>query len=385
MNQSDNSNSLMTVVWIVVAFVLLVVGGLIIAEATPLVLPPQASAEAAQVDELFKIMMALGGSIWLLVQGAIIYSVIRFRARPGDNSDGPLIHGNSTLEFIWTLIPSITVVILSIISFQVWVDITAARDNAQHVQARGARFLWSFSYEIPGETQTVNSPVLHTWVGQPVVLSLETTDVNHAFWVPAMRIKQDLLAGRRAEARFTPVLAGEFPVVCAELCGSGHGGMEASIVVHEDEESFLAWFDDEAFIILNPPDDPALGGELLMTAGGVAGLYACAGCHTLEALGWDAIVAPALDGVADRAATRVPGMEVERYLLRSLYFPGEFLVPGYDNLMPQHQYQDPEEPNYMPLEEGVNIVAYLCTLTAGGESACNVDMIPDMMSEMGMG
>ena len=385
MNQSDSSNSLMTVVWIVVAFVLLVVGGLIIAEATPLVLPPQASAEAAQVDELFKIMMALGGSIWLLVQGAIIYSVIRFRARPGDDSDGPLIHGNSTLEFIWTLIPSITVVILSIISFQVWVDITAARDNAQHVQARGARFLWSFSYEIPGETQTVNSPVLHTWVGQPVVLSLETTDVNHAFWVPAMRIKQDLLAGRRAEARFTPVLAGEFPVVCAELCGSGHGGMQASIVVHADEESFLAWFDDEAFIILNPPDDPAEGGELLMTAGGVAGLYACAGCHTLEALGWDAIVAPALDGVADRAATRVPGMEVERYLLRSLYFPGEFLVPGYDNLMPQHQYQDPEQANYMPLEEGVNIVAYLCTLTAGGESACNVDMIPDMMSEMGMG
>ena len=200
-----------------------------------------------------------------------------------------------------------------------------------------------------------------------------------------MRIKQDLLAGRRAEARFTPVLAGEFPVVCAELCGSGHGGMQASIVVHEDEESFLDWFDDEAYIILNPPDDPALGGELLMTAGGVAGLYACAGCHTLEALGWDAIVAPALDGVADRAATRVPGMEVERYLLRSLYFPGEFLVPGYDNLMPQHQYQDPEEPNFMPLEEGVNIVAYLCTLTASGESACNVDMIPDMMSEMGMG
>lgn len=385
MNQSDSSNSLMTVVWIVVAFVLLVVGGLIIAEATPLVLPPQASAEAAQVDELFKIMMALGGSIWLLVQGAIVYSVIRFRARPGDNSDGPLIHGNSTLEFIWTLIPSIAVVILSIISFQVWVDITAARDNAQHVQARGARFLWSFSYEIPGETQTVNSPVLHTWVGQPVVLSLETTDVNHAFWVPAMRIKQDLLAGRRAEARFTPVLAGEFPVVCAELCGSGHGGMQASIVVHEDEESFLKWFDDEAFIILNPPDDPAEGGELLMTAGGVAGLYACAGCHTLEALGWDAIVAPALDGVADRAATRVPGQEVERYLLRSLYFPGEFLVPGYDNLMPQHQYQDPEEANYMPLEEGVNIVAYLCTLTASGESACDVDMIPDMMSEMGMG
>lgn len=385
MNSSNSSNSLMTVVWILVAFALLVVGGLIIAEATPLVLPPAASAEAVQVDELFKILMALGGAIWLLVQGAIVYSVIRFRARPGDDSDGPLIHGNSTLEFVWTLIPAITVVILSIISFQVWVNITSARTNEQFVKARGARFLWSFSYEIPGETQTVNSPVLHTWVGQPVVLSLETADVNHAFWVPAMRIKQDLLAGRRTEARFTPILAGEFPVVCAELCGSGHGDMHSSVVVHEDEESFLAWFDEEAYIILNPPDDPAEGGQLLMTAGGVAGLYACAGCHTLDALGWDAIVAPNLENVADRAATRVPGMEVERYLLRSLYFPGEFLVPGYDNLMPQHQYTDPETANYMPLDEGINIVAYLCTLTATGESACNVDMIPGMMQEMGMG
>ena len=174
-------------------------------------LPPQASAEAAQVDELIKILLALGGAIWLLVQGAVVYSVIRFRARPGDQSDGPSIHGNSTLEFVWTLIPAITVIILSIISFQVWVNITSARDNEQLVQTRGARFLWSFSYDIPGEQQSVNSPVLHTWVGQPVVLSLQTADVNHSFWVPSMRIKQDLLAGRRAEARFTPVLAGGIP------------------------------------------------------------------------------------------------------------------------------------------------------------------------------
>ncbi len=383
MNPSNTSNSFMTVIWIAVAFVLLVVGGLIIAEATPLVLPPQASAEAAQVDELVKILLALGGAIWLLVQGAIVYSVIRFRARAGDRSDGPAMHGNSTLEFIWTLIPAITVIILSIISFQVWVNITSARDNEQIVQARGARFLWSFSYEIPGEAQMVNSPVLHTWVGQPVALTLQTADVNHSFWVPAMRIKQDLLAGRRAEARFTPVLAGEFPVVCAELCGSGHGSMRSTIMVHEDEESFLAWFDEESYRILNPPDDPALGGELLMTSGGIAGLFACAGCHTLEALGWDAIVGPNLAGVADRAGSRVPGMETERYLLRSLYYPSEFLVPGYGALMPQHQYQATEEPNYMTLDEGLAIVAYLCTLTADGGSACDIDILPAMMEEMG--
>ena len=78
-------------------------------------------------------------------------------------------------------------------------------------------------------------------------------------------------------------------------------------------------------------------------------------------------------------------METERYLLRSLYYPGEFLVPGYANLMPQHQYQNVEEPNYMPLNEGLAIVAYLCTLTASGDSACDVDVLPEMMEEMEQG
>jgi hypothetical protein len=119
----------------------------------------------------------------------------------------------------------------------------------------------------------VNSRVLHTYVGQPVKMVMQTQDVIHSFYVPAMRIKQDLLPGRTTEVRFTPTLAGTYPVLCAELCGSGHGDMRAEIVVHPDEATYCAWFDEETDILLNPPEDPADRGAQILASGA----YPCAG------------------------------------------------------------------------------------------------------------
>lgn len=381
MNVERSNTNGSPVLWIAAAFALLVVGGLIIGEATPLILPPQGSAESHQVDNLFKIMMVIGGAIFLLVQGLLIFSVIRFRARPGDNSDGLNMHGNATLEFVWTLIPAVIVLILSVISFQVWVSITSAKDNEMDVRATGARFNWSFSYEVPEHNIVVNSSVLHTYVGQPVRMVLNTPDVNHAFYIPAMRIKQDLLAGRETEIRFTPTLEGEYPIFCAELCGSGHGEMRARIVVHPDEETYLAWFDPEVDKILNPPEDPVERGFQVLSSGA----YPCAGCHRLDALGWTGITGPNQNGVADRVVSvRVPatGQTPEEYLERSLYHPNEYLVPGFGPLMPQFQPDDPNAPNYMPVDDMVAIVAYLCTQSASGENVCNIDNLLQLASEL---
>ena len=368
MNLSDSNNN-SALISIIAAFALLVVGGLLISLATPLVLPPQASAESVPVDNLFQIMLAIGGAIYLLVQGAIIYVAVRFRAQPGDMSDGPTMHGNPTLEFVWTLIPAVIVLILSILSFQVWVSITSAKEGEMEVHATGGRFNWSFSYDVPDQDFSVNSRVLHTYVGQPVKMVLQTTDVNHAFFIPAMRIKQDLLAGRSTEIRFTPTLAGEYPVLCAELCGSGHGDMRAIIVVHPDEETYLSWFQPEVDILLNPPEDPVALGEQLLSAGP----YPCAGCHALNAVDWTGNVAPGLDGIGDRASRREPGLTAEEYLFRSFYHPAEYLAPGFGALMPQFQANDANGANYMPVDHARAIVAYLCTQTETGDSACNLD------------
>lgn len=381
MNVDRKNTAGSPILLIAAVFIALVVGGLIIGEATPLVLPQQGSAESHQVDNLFKIMMVIGGAIFLLVQGMLVFSAVRFRAKPGDHSDGLNMHGNATLEFVWTLIPAVIVLILSVISFQVWVSITSAKDNEMEVHGNGARFSWSFAYQVPEHDLTVNSNVLHTYVGQPVKMVLNTTDVNHAFYIPAMRIKQDLLAGRETEIRFTPTLAGDYPIFCAELCGSGHGDMRARIVVHPDEETYLAWFDPEVDRILNPPEDPVERGRQLLATGP----YGCAGCHTLDDLGWTGVTGPNQNGLADRvvgARVSATGLTPEEYLERSLYHPAEYLVPGFGALMPQFQPDDPSAPNYIAPDEMVAIVSYLCTLSNTGESVCNLDHLQELAAEL---
>src|SRR5690349_7999344 len=99
--------SLTTVVVIAVVGVLLIAGGFLISSATPLLFPAEASAESVQVDQLVRIMLVIGGAIFLLVQGALVHSVLRFRAKPGDTSDGPHVHGNTLLEITWTAAPAV--------------------------------------------------------------------------------------------------------------------------------------------------------------------------------------------------------------------------------------------------------------------------------------
>lgn len=209
--------------------VLLVIGGILIAQFTPVLFPTQASAESLQIDQLFAVLLGIGGAIFLLVEGALVYSIWRFRIKPGDSSDGPTVHGNALLEMVWTAIPAVIVVVLAIYSFSVWQDIRAPKDAEMFVNATGARFAWTFNYDVPvsGDTLTafeqsermsalkqqedgsyvlpVTSNILYTYVGDSVRMVLNTQDVIHAFWVPEMRIKQDLIPGRQTEARFTPI------------------------------------------------------------------------------------------------------------------------------------------------------------------------------------
>ena len=390
LNRNGRTNNL---VWIIAGGLAIILGGILLATLSPLILPEQGSAEAQQVDDLFRFMFAIGGGIFLLVNGVLAFSVIRFRARSNDISDGPPIQGNTTLEFVWTLIPAIIVTILTLYSYSVWTSITSEKPNEQVVNVTGQRFAWAFSYDVStdtlpsdvsldqlpedvrvafndGGTLTFNYPQLHTWVGQPVNVLLHTQDVNHAFWIPSMRVKQDLLAGRVPEVRFTPVEAGVYRIVCAELCGSGHGDMAGQVdaegnltgawlVVHPDEETYLReFYEPEARTVLFPPEDPVeLGRQLL-----VSGTYPCATCHVLDDLGWTGNIGPNLNTVGTRAATRVSGQTAEEYLHNSLRVPGEFIVPGYSNQMPQFN-PEPNQTNYMPEDHLNAIIAYLLTQT----------------------
>lgn len=384
-NQLDSR----TILIIVIAGVALILGGLVIAQATPLIFPVQASAESQQIDNLFHIALVIGGAIFLLVQGLLVYSIVRFRARAGDASDGINLHGNTTLEIVWTAIPAVIVLVLTILSYQVWVSIQSVKTDEMTVKVTGARFAWSFAYEVPdprdtSQKLTINSKELHTYVGRPMKLEMVTQDVIHSFWVPAFRMKQDVMPGRTTTVRFTPIQTEEtypvrYPIKCAELCGSGHGEMVNWIVVHQDEADYMAWFNQQLDLVLNPPEDPVARGRQVLASGA----YPCAGCHVLADLGWAGLTGPSLNGIGDRAATvraNATGLSPEEYLDRSIYYPNEYIVPGFGaGLMPQFQANDPQGANYMSLDDHFAIVAYLCAQTSTGESACDLDRLRSLV------
>jgi cytochrome c2 len=274
----------------------------------------------------------------------------------------------------------------------VWTTNRAVKADEQIIHVTGARFAWQFAYQVPvtplpedvvltdlsstlqediadDGTISIFSNVLHTYVGRPVQLQMESRDVIHAFWIPAMRIKQDVIPGRVTEVRFTPIeVAGteypaEYPVVCAELCGGGHGQMRVpnGVMVHATEDEFNNWLNEQVNIALHPPDYPPLRGQQVLASG----KFNCANCHTLDDFGWTGVTGPNLNGVGERAATTrsaATGMTPYEYLQHSIAEPSEFLTPGFGPLM---IVQPPPTP-----EEITDIAAFLCFQTPTGESGC---------------
>jgi cytochrome c oxidase subunit 2 len=387
---------------IAIVGVLLIVGGFIIGLLTPSLFPAQASAEAPLVDNLFQIMLIIGGAIFLLVQGLLIYSAVKFRAKPGDTSDGVHIHGNATLEVIWTAIPAVIVTILTILSWNVFNVMQAPKDDEMVVHTTAARFNWAFAYDAPVSlmesqgvdvnamladgvlpeslaadladgTLTVSTTELHTYAGRPVRMDMQSRDVIHAFWVPVFRIKQDVIPGRTTTVRFTPTLPNDpanaeswYPVVCTELCGAQHGAMMAYTIVHPDEASFNAWMSERMMAVLFPPPDPVERGFQILSSN----IYPCYTCHidaNLAEFNWNGNVGPNLTDVGDRAVgarANATGLSGVDYLYQSIHEPGTYLTPGYGNLMPNLGIADCDIRA---------MVAYLCTQTASGEAACTID------------
>ncbi len=394
--------------FIIVFVVVMVAGAFAFLSFMPLILPPEASTQAQEVDRIFGFMLFIGALVFMLVQGLLVVSVVRWRARPGDRGDGPPIHGNTTLEAVWTAIPAVIVTVIAIYSFTVWQNTRVIAFGEQSVGAIGARYAWTFNYTISQDDLpagidfnalkpeiqadltdedgviTFSATKLYTWVGQPVVVRMDAADVNHAFWIPAMRVKQDVLAGRTTEIRFTPTMAGSFRVVCAELCGAGHGNMAgelvtdpatgeqyltgAWVIVYETEEEYLSqFFEPTATTNLLPPDDPVLVGRQILASG----KYPCNTCHVLADLNWVGVVGPSLNGIGDRADERAAAggdADATAYLIHSIRHPGDWLVPGFGNLMPQFN-ADSDQTNYMPDSDLNAIVAYLLAQTAAAQAS----------------
>jgi cytochrome c oxidase subunit 2 len=296
--------------------------------------PTAASEEAGPIDTLWDVLVIVSVPVFVLVTTTVLYSVWRFRMRPGEEElDGPPTHGNTRLEVIWTAIPAIVLVALCSYAYVVLTDIEeASADPALNVRVVGEQFTWTFFYENPDGGPELASPQLYVPRGQPVYFTVQTKDVLHDFWVPAFRMKIDAVRGIDTHLRVTPRTLGQYPVVCAELCGLGHAAMRQTAHVVEPQE-FESWLQDRAQLAAGGGaaggDEGEAGGGEGAAADGKAVFTAqgCGGCHALADAGTTGGTGPDLDeGLAGKD---------EAFIEESIVDPSAEIAEGFqDGIMP---------------------------------------------------
>jgi cytochrome c oxidase subunit 2 len=284
--------------------------------------PEQGSTSANKIDTLYDVLLICSVPVFVLVMTIAIYSVVRFRAKPGDLGDGAPIHGNTRLEVIWVTIPFIMVTALAIYGWITLDDLEAKQPNEMVVNVTGQQFTWTFQY--PSEKLDAKELVLP--VNRPVEFRIHTKDVIHSFWVPQFRLKSDAVPGLTTRIRVTPDREGNFEVVCTELCGIGHSTMRQFARVVPASE-FKSWVSDQK--------KAASGGATAGGGGQQAGPDAaqlftsngCSGCHTLAKAGATAKVGPDLGKLGKVSAN---------FIHTSIVDPNADVTKGYKpNIMPQ--------------------------------------------------
>ncbi len=234
--------------------------------------PPRAvTEEGAQIRELYHIVFLIAAAIFILVEGLIIWTVIRYRRKPGDDTLPPQTHGNNLAELVWTIVPTIIVIFMFVISWQTLnvVD-TAAQTPDTRIRAVAGQFQWQFDY-LSNDGQTIlytqnlatgDEGGMAVPAGRTVQLTLTSQDVIHAFYVPQFLFKRDVVPGRVNQFDFT-IKEGDagqtFRGQCAELCGSGHRIMlfDVHAMTPADFDAWLQGKIEEASA--TPPPQPSGG------------------------------------------------------------------------------------------------------------------------------
>ena len=191
--------NLRRIVTLVVLAVVLIGLGVLVASTVNL-MPEEASVQAQMVDRLFRLLMGIATVIFVAVEGALVYAVVRFRRRAGDDTDGPAVHGSTTLEAVWTAIPALIVIVIAFVSFRVLAASAVREAEPVVVEVVGRQFTWEFRYP----EADVASTELHLPVDRQVRFEITSDDVIHSLWIPEFRIKQDATPGRVAEMVITP-------------------------------------------------------------------------------------------------------------------------------------------------------------------------------------
>lgn len=290
--------------------------------------PTEASSQAGKIDTLYDVLIVVTVPIFVLVETIVLFAVFEFRMRPGEERlDGPPIHGNTRLEVIWTAGPAALIAGLAIYAFVVLQDLEKKPAHETNINVYGQQFAWSFRYPAATGRVQVVSDELYLPVNQPVRFRLHSSDVLHAFWVPAFRIQEDAVPGTVTSFRITPTKLGNFDIICNELCGLGHSLMRSTVhvVTPAAYRSWLAGRGTNSTAPAGASDGQltAMGRSVFTGSGG------CGACHTLAAAGTTGQVGPNLDRFLRGAK------HTQAFIRQSIVAPNAYIEGGFGaNIMP---------------------------------------------------
>jgi cytochrome c oxidase subunit II len=286
-------------------------------------LPQQASLQAGQVDALYFFMVAVTAFFSLMIAGLIVFFAVKYRRRH-DEEVGVAIHGSLALELLWTIIPFFIAMGMFGWGAKVFFDLYRVPAGAMEVFVVGKQWMWKVQHA-SGQRE-INE--LHVPVGRPVKLIMGSEDVIHSFYIPAFRVKADVIPGRYNTLWFQATKPGRYHLFCAEYCGTKHSGMIGSVVVLEQAD-YQVWLSGGP-----AADSPVAAGEKLFQS------LACNTCHMPGGRG------PVLANLFGHQVELQGGSKVladEAYIRESIVQPGAKVVAGFQPVMPPFQGMVSEE------------------------------------------
>jgi len=279
--------------------------------------PARASSAAGNVDALFIFLLIVSGLMTLLIFTALVYFAARYRHRRGVLAEQ--IEGSTPLEVTWSIIPLFVFMVIFAWGAVVYFNSRTPPRDATEVYVVAKQWMWKLEH-VEGQRE-INE--LHVPVGRDVKLIMTSQDVIHSFFVPAFRMKQDVLPGRYTVAWFRATKAGTYHLFCTQYCGTQHSGMIGSIIVQEPAQ-YEAWMSG------------APSGPLSATGEKIFAELGCVTCHRTDTQGRG----PNLQGVFGKPVLLQDGRTVtadENYIRESILDPGAKVVNGFKPVMPTFQ------------------------------------------------
>lgn len=285
-------------------------------------MPIEGTDQAAGLDWLYYGALGLTAFWTLVITGAVVYFCIKYRARPGHRAQPSSAH-NDALEITWTIVPSIIVVIMFVVGWRAYVDLVTPPRNALEIQVRGQKWNWQFTHSSDG--RAITDDELHVPVNTPVRTVMTSSDVLHSFFIPAFRVKQDVIPKRFTNVWFRATRPGTYRLYCAEYCGRDHSLMKTRVIVHPPGgyENYLRTQIERQMDM--PPEE--LGRELYTMRG-------CIACHTLDG---NPSTGPTFKGLFGSDQKMASGETVtadENYIQESILDPMAKVRAGFQPVMP---------------------------------------------------